>query len=255
MPYRHPIVHPFPSNPWSDELGLGQARHASTPDGSYRPPAVRERGRNLGKGSRDLSDEALYLFRMFGIRHAATPTRYWVEVSRRGLAPRIQARLGSKILTPIMVHLHRMDLVLHDKPGASAEVESVKTNIWLAGELGIQVVEYTSTPLRGSQGNPRTTGPDGIGLRDYGDVRTRDLPLCRTLESTRGISCGSALSSSCAKSFRSPSGPPCVERCTPMVRPCRRSAARPSRFAPSRTRSAWSRSRTARRTASCSTRE
>ena len=151
----------------------------------------------VGKGLRDLSDETLDFFRRLGVRHVTMPTRYTLEPSRRGLVPaadfgprnsapmqpwnrdefeRIRARLEDKGLTPMMVHLGRMHRVMHGRPDAAREVETAKANIRLAGELGIPVVEYNFMPLRGSEGYARTTGPGGIGLRDYDEARTRYLP-------------------------------------------------------------------------------
>ena len=151
----------------------------------------------LGKGIRDLSDETLDFFRMLGIRHVAMPSRYGTERRRRGLVPRtdagpssespvrpwdpdelrrIKTRLQSRGLEPLMVHHPRVHLVLHGKPGSAIEIETFKANIRAAGKLGIPVVEYNFTPLRGSEGYSRTTGPGGIGLRDYDEARTSNLP-------------------------------------------------------------------------------
>jgi mannonate dehydratase len=163
------------------------ARHASS-----------ERHRlKLGKGLRDLARRTLDFFRMLGIRHVAMPTRYSVEPTRRGLVPRtdtgpasdtprepwnraelsrIKARIEDWGLTPMMVHLGRMNLVTLGRSGGEREIEAVKANLRLVGELGIPVVEYNFTPLRGSEGYSRTTGRGGIGLRDYDEARTRGLP-------------------------------------------------------------------------------
>lgn len=158
--------------------------------------AAPEHELKLGKGLRDLAGETLDFFRMLGVRHVVMPTRYTLEPRRRGLVPaadrgpssdaplarwdrdelsKVKARIESKGLTPMMLHLGRMHLVLHGKPGASQELEAVKSNIRLAGELGIPVVEYNFTPLRGSEGYSKTIGHGGIGLRDYDESRTRDL--------------------------------------------------------------------------------
>ncbi len=159
--------------------------------------AAPENELKLGKGLRDLADETLDFYRMLGIRHVVMPRRFTLEPRRRGLVPatdrgpsgdaplarwdrdelsRVKARIESKGLTPMMLNLGRANLILHGKPGAGRELEAVKANIRLAGELGIPVVEYNFTPLRGSEGYSRTTGKGGIGLRDYDEARTRDLP-------------------------------------------------------------------------------
>ena len=151
----------------------------------------------LGKGIRDLSDETLDFFRILGIRYVAMPARYSMQRRRRGLVPRtdtgpssdeptrpwdpdelsrVKDRLVSKGLEPLMVHHPRVNLVLHGKQGSAVEIETFKANIRTVGRLGIPVVEYNFTPLRGSEGYSRTTGPGGIGLRDYDETRTRDLP-------------------------------------------------------------------------------
>ena len=76
----------------------------------------------------------------------------------------------------MMLHLGRVHRVVQGRPDAPAEIEAVKTNIRIAGELQIPVIEYNFIALRGSEGYGRTTGPGGIGLRDYDEARTRDLP-------------------------------------------------------------------------------
>ncbi len=151
----------------------------------------------VGKGLRDLSDETLDFFRMLGVRHVVMPTSYSLTQRRRGLVPapdtgprthaplkpwdrdelqRIKARIEGKGLVPMMLHLGRMHRVIHGQPDAATEIEAVKTNIRIAGELGIPVIEYNFIALRGSQGYSRTTGPGGIGLRDYDEARTSALP-------------------------------------------------------------------------------
>ena len=151
----------------------------------------------VGKGLRDLSDETLGFFQMLGVRHVVMPTSYSLTQRRRGLVPatdmgprtsapmapwdrdelgRIKARIEGKGLVPMMLHLGRMHRVIHGKPDSATEIEAVKSNIRIAGDLGIPVIEYNFTALRGSEGYGRTTGPGGIGLRDYDEARTRDLP-------------------------------------------------------------------------------
>lgn len=151
----------------------------------------------LGKGLRDLSQGTLGFYRKLGIRHVVMPTRYSVQPTRRGLVPRtdtgpssdapkrpwnpaelsrIKNRIEAWDLKPMMVHLGRMHQVTLGRSGAEQETEAVKVNIRLAGELGIPVVEYNFTPLRGSEGYARTTGRGGIGLRDYNEARTSGLP-------------------------------------------------------------------------------
>lgn len=151
----------------------------------------------IGKGLRDLSDETLDFFQMLGIRHVVMPTSYSLTQRRRGLVPatdtgprtdapmrpwdpeelkRIKARIENKGLVPMMLPLGRVHRVVQGRPDAAAEIEAVKTKIRTAGELGIPVLEYNFIALRGSEGYGRTTGPGGIGLRDYDEARTRDLP-------------------------------------------------------------------------------
>ncbi len=159
--------------------------------------AEAQRELKVGKGLRDLADETLAFFRMLGIQHVVMPTRYTVETRRRGLVPatdrgpssetplarwdrdellKIKARIEGAGLTPMMLRLGRMHFILHGKLGADEELAAVKANIRFAGELGVPVVEYNFTPLRGSEGYSRTTGRGGIGLRDYDEARTRNLP-------------------------------------------------------------------------------
>lgn len=151
----------------------------------------------VGKGLRDLSDSTLDFFRMLGIRHVVMPTRFSLRETRRSLVPRtdsgpasenprepwdhdelarIKERVESKGFTPLMVHLGRINLVTLGMPGADREIEAVKTNIRIVSELGIPVMEYNFTPLRGSEGYSRTTGRGGIGLRDYDEARTSGRP-------------------------------------------------------------------------------
>lgn len=163
---------------------------------------AREAGANsselkLGKGIRDLSDETLDFFSMLGVRYVAMPASYRTQRQRRGLVPRtdtgpssdkpvqpwdpdelsrVRERLVSKGLEPLMVHHPRMNRVLHGKPGLEDEIETFKANIRTVGGLGIPIIEYNFTPLRGSEGYSRTTGQGGIGLRDYDEARTSDLP-------------------------------------------------------------------------------
>lgn len=104
----------------------------------------------LGKGLRDLSDETLDFFKMLGVKHVVMPSRYSIDVSRRGLVPasdggpqddrplqpwdeaeleRIKDRIKEKGLTPMMIHLGRMYAVMHGRSNADEEIEAVKQNI------------------------------------------------------------------------------------------------------------------------------
>ena len=151
----------------------------------------------IGKGLRDLSDETLDFFRMLGVRHVVMPSAYSLTQRRRGLVPatdtgprseeplqpwdpevlkRIKTRIEGKGLVPMMIHLGRVHRVVQGRPDAAAEIEAVKTNIRIAGALRIPVIEYNFIALRGSEGYGRTIGTGGIGLRDYDESRTRDLP-------------------------------------------------------------------------------
>ena len=151
----------------------------------------------VGKGLRDLSDETLDFFRMLGVRHVTMPTSYSVTQRRRGLVPatdtgprndtpiqpwdrellrRVKGRIEDKGLIPMMIHLGRAHRVIHGQPDAGTEIEAVKTNIRIAGELGIPVIEYNFIALRGSEGYGRAEGTAGMGLRDYDEARTRSLP-------------------------------------------------------------------------------
>ena len=151
----------------------------------------------VGKGLRDLSDETLDFFRMLGVRHVVMPSSYSLTQRRRGLVPatdtgprsdaplqpwdrdelqRVKTRIEGKGLVPMMVHLGRVHRVVQGRPDAATEIETVKTNIRIAGELRIPVIEYNFIALRGSEGYGRTTGPGGIGLRDYDEARTHGLP-------------------------------------------------------------------------------
>ncbi len=151
----------------------------------------------IGKGLRDLSDETLDFFKMLGVQHVVMPSRYSIDVSRRGLVPstdrgpqnnrplqpwdeqelrRVKDRIEEKGLTPMMIHLGRMYAVMHGRSNADDELEAVKQNIRIIGRLGIPVVEYNFTPLRASEGYGRTTGRGGAGLRNYDHERTKGNP-------------------------------------------------------------------------------
>ena len=151
----------------------------------------------VGKGLRGLSDEKLDFFRMLGVRHVVMPSSYSLTQRRRGLVPatdtgprsdaplqpwdrdelqRVKTRVEGKGLVPMMIHLGRVHRVVQGRPDAATEIEAVKTNIRIAGELRIPVIEYNFIALRGSEGYGRTTGPGGIGLRDYDEARTHSLP-------------------------------------------------------------------------------
>lgn len=163
---------------------------------AIRSAGAQGEGLKVGKGLRDLSDETLDFFRMLGVRHVAMPSSYSLTRRRRGLVPatdtgprsdapmavwdreeliRIQERLTKKGLVPLMVRLGRLQQVIQGGPSAAAELDAVKANVRLAGDLGIPVMEYSFTALRGSEGYGRTVGRGGIGLRDYDEARTRDL--------------------------------------------------------------------------------
>jgi mannonate dehydratase len=88
----------------------------------------------------------------------------------------VKDRIEDKGLTPMMVHLGRMYSVMHARANAAEELEAVKRNIRIVGRLGIPVIEYNFTPLRGSEGYGRTTGRGEIGLRNYDHERTKDNP-------------------------------------------------------------------------------
>ena len=151
----------------------------------------------LAKGLRDLSDDTLAFFKQLGIEHVTMPTRFNLESSKRGLIPgtdngpsndeplepwkaaelkRIKDYLGERGLSAEMVHLGAFRRILLGKPDRDRELANVQESIRAAGEAGIPVVEYNSTPLRGSEGYGRTTGRGGSGLRDYDHARTKDLP-------------------------------------------------------------------------------
>ena len=114
--------------------------------------------------ARPVGRERLEFFQMLGIRHVVMPTSYSLAQRRRGLVPATDtgprnrcadeavgprgaqngssSRIENKGLVPMMLHLGRVHRVVQGRPDASAEIEAVKTNIRIAGELGIPVIEY-----------------------------------------------------------------------------------------------------------------
>ena len=151
----------------------------------------------LGKGLRNVSDETLQFFLQMGVKYTTLPGRYSTDVTKRPLVPgtdrgpqpgqilkpwdieelaRSKKRIEDAGLTPMMLHLGRPIRILHGKDGSGEELDNVKQNLRIAGKLGIPVVEYNFTPLRGSEGYSQTTGRGNSGLRDYDHERTKDLP-------------------------------------------------------------------------------
>ena len=151
----------------------------------------------LAKGLRDLADETIRFFLQMGVEYVVMPTRFNTQVSERGLVPptdngpaadeilkpwdaseliTIRKHLESRGLRPEMVHLGRFTQILLGKPRAEEELDNVKQSIRAAGKAGIPVVEYNSTPLRGSEGYAQTTGRGNAALRDFNFERVKDLP-------------------------------------------------------------------------------
>jgi mannonate dehydratase len=153
----------------------------------------------LAQGLRDLADETIAFHLQMGVRHVTMPTSFnRTAASPRGLVPpadmgppaddqpmrpwkaadlkRIKDFLGERGLSAEMVNLGRLSRIWHGKPDRDRDLEAVQESIRAAGEAGLPVVEYNSTPLRGSEGYGSTTGRGMAGLRDYDHARTKDLP-------------------------------------------------------------------------------
>lgn len=151
----------------------------------------------LAKGLRNVADETLQFFLQMGVEYVTMPTRYSTEVTKRGLAPspargprpgqmlrpwdaneliRIKKKIESAGLKPEMLNLGGPVRILHGRAGQDEELANFKENIRVAGQVGIPVVEYNFTPLRGSEGYSQTTGRGASGLRDFDYDRIKDLP-------------------------------------------------------------------------------
>ena len=151
----------------------------------------------LAKGLGDLADKTIRFFLQMGVEYVVMPTRFNTQVSKRGLVPptdngpapdeilkpwdageliTIRKHLESRGLRPEMVHLGRFTQILLGKTRAEEELDNVKQSIRAAGKAGIPVVEYNSTPLRGSEGYAQTTGRGNAALRDFDFERVKDLP-------------------------------------------------------------------------------
>jgi mannonate dehydratase len=124
------------------------------------------------------------------------PAAYNTAVRKRPLAPpaakppgvargrawdeatlaKVKHRIEAASLKPELIHIGGFQRLLLGRPGWEEDIENVAQSVRAAGKVGIPVVEYSFTPLRGSEGYYRTTGRGGSGLRAFDHDRVKDLP-------------------------------------------------------------------------------
>jgi mannonate dehydratase len=153
-------------------------------------------GLKIAQGLGDVADETLRFYAQLGIRYVAMPAAYNTTVRKRPLSPpaakppgagrsrpwdeatlaRVKERIEAAGLKPELIHIGGFHRLLLDRPGWEEDIEVVSHSIRAAGKVGIPVVEYSFTPLRGSEGYSRVAGRGGSGLRAFDHDRVKDLP-------------------------------------------------------------------------------
>ncbi|MDE2954189.1 MAG: hypothetical protein OXR71_06670, partial [Gemmatimonadota bacterium] len=154
----------------------------------------------IGKGIGDISEQTLRFYRQIGVDAVVMPTRWRTEpgTGERKLVPptqtgpkgaqggiwderelqRIKARIESFDLIPLIAGLGISGRVLMGQPGREDDMKIIKTNIEIAGRLGLRALNYSFTALRASEGYAaqRGVGRGGADLRDFDNERIANLP-------------------------------------------------------------------------------
>lgn len=148
----------------------------------------------IGQRLRDVADETLAFYAQIGVQYATMPAAFRTEVSEGvvpppGRAPsgefrawdaealhRIKSHIEAAGLRVELINLGGFHRTLHGRPGFEEETEAVCACIRIAGQLGIPVVEYNFTPLRGSEGYYTVPGRGGSTLRAFDSARVSGLP-------------------------------------------------------------------------------
>jgi mannonate dehydratase len=153
-------------------------------------------GLKIAQGLGDVAEETLRFYAQLGIRYVAMPAAYNTAVRKRPLSPpaakppgpdrsrpwdegtlaRVKERIEAAGLKPELIHIGGFHRLLLNRPGWEEDIEVVSHSIRAAGKVGIPVVEYSFTPLRGSEGYSRVAGRGGSGLRAFDHDRVKDLP-------------------------------------------------------------------------------
>ena len=156
----------------------------------------------IGKGIGDVSERTLRFFKQIGVEDVHMPTR-WSE--RAGSAPtvrphvpptqkgpaggigkpwdvdelkRVKERIASFDLEATVAGLGLSGNVLMGLDGREADADVLRARIEAAGEVGIEVLTYSFTALRASEGYGSVSGGGrgGANLRDFDYDRIKDLP-------------------------------------------------------------------------------
>ncbi len=156
----------------------------------------------IGKGLGDVSETTLLFFKQIGVEDVHMPTR-WNEKpgarpTTRPLVPptqkgpvgaqgkvwdenellRIKERISAFGLQATVAGLGVSGNIVMGKPGRDADLDVVRTNIEMAGRVGIRVLTYNFTALRASEGYGARYGQGrgGADLRDFDYDRIVNLP-------------------------------------------------------------------------------
>jgi mannonate dehydratase len=166
------------------------------PPVSLLAQTARRRRLKIAQGLPNLADETLRFYRQLGVEYVTMPLAYNTGIARRPLSPpvaaapgpgtikpfaeatllRVKQRLEAAGFHPELVHIGGYHRILLGRPGWEEDLAVVQESIRVAGRLGIPVVEYGFTPLRGSEGYFRVTGRGDAGLRAFDYDRIKDLP-------------------------------------------------------------------------------
>ena len=156
----------------------------------------------IGKILADVSETTLQFFRQMGVEAVNMPTQ-WNEDAGAGRAMRplvppartgppsnqirkwdeeelrrIRARIEAFDLVPSEARLGITGNILLGLDGRDDDLDVLRTNIEIAGRVGIGVLTYSFTALRASEGYGAIMGGGrgGSNLRDFDYDRIKDLP-------------------------------------------------------------------------------
>ncbi len=156
----------------------------------------------IGKGIGDVAEETLRFFKQIGVEDVHMPMR-WNE--KRNTTPtvrphvpppskgksggigdkwdldelkRIKERITEFELEATVAGLGLSGNLLMGMEGREADAEVLRSRIEMAGEIGIEVLNYSFTALRASEGYGSIDGGGrgGTDLRDFDFDRIKDLP-------------------------------------------------------------------------------
>lgn len=151
----------------------------------------------IGKGLGDTAEDTLRFYRQIGVETVSMPPHPRTQVKARGLVPPTQTgprapqivwrkeelsdvaeHIRSFGLTPSAMTLPLSGNILMGQEGRREDVARIRENIRLASQVGIQVLTYSFTALRASEGYAaqKGKGRGGSSLRDFSYDRIRNLP-------------------------------------------------------------------------------